>query len=264
MTIKEIWKKYSSSICQIVHRQEGKVISSGSGFKIDNYIISNSHVIDTCRSDNVTIQFKDERGIGILLEKNYLKDEFIRLIEVGSPENHWDLAILKDSDFQSIKSIPIADEEEEFEVGQECSILGYPFSSNFLTIHSATISSRHTNSKNDVRYIQLDATVNKGNSGGPLINNENGKLIGIVTRKHTGFSERFSGLSQSFKQNIKHLEENKGIGIQVGNIEILDTFKVIQNQFDSLKTEIERSNNVGIGIAYELTELRELIASIED
>lgn len=54
------------------------------------------------------------------------------------------------------------------------------------------------------------------------------------------------------------------MGIQVGNIEILDTFKVIQNQFDSLKTEIERSNNVGIGIAYELTELRELIASIED
>jgi len=45
----------------------------------------------------------------------------------------------------------------------------------------------------------------------------------------------------------------------MGNYEIGDALKVIQNQLKELSQEIERANNVGIGFAFELDEVREAL-----
>ena len=47
---------------------------------------------------------------------------------------------------------------------------------------------------NGVDIIQLDASVNSSNSGGPLIHPESGDVFGIITRKATGLTDMFDEL----------------------------------------------------------------------
>ncbi|WP_379953314.1 serine protease [Dokdonia sp. R78006] len=256
METKEIWKKINPSVCQIIHRKNKRVISVGTGFKCQNHIITNNHVYNPTNSEEITIQFKQGDGKGVSLEKKYSSDEFISLLKDGMPKDSWDFAVLEDSHFSEIPNLKLIDEKNEIDIGQKCVFLGFPFSSNYLTIHEAIISAKYTNSKNNVKYIQLDASVNGGNSGGPLIDVETQEVIGIITLKKTGFSDRFRELNDSFKSNIEVLEQSGGATIQMSGIDIMKTFKAIQNQLAVLGKEMERSSNVGIGFGFELDEVR--------
>ena len=256
MKTKEIWKKVNPSICQIIHRKNNRVISVGTGFKCENYIITNNHVYNPTQSEEITIQFKNADGIQVSLEKSYNAKEFIYLLKDGIPKDSWDFAILEDSHFSEIPNLKLIDEKKEIDTGQKCVFLGFPFSSNYLTIHEAIVSAKYTNTKNNVKYIQLDASVNGGNSGGPLIDIETQEVIGIITLKKTGFSDRFRELNESFKSNIEVLEKTNGSTITMIGVDIMQTFKAIQNQLSVLGKELERSSNVGIGIAFELDEVR--------
>ena len=259
MDTKEIWKKTCTSICQIFHRKEGKIIGVGTGFKSSGFIITNNHVYNPINSDEITISFKESNGINVTLSKKYTAEEFIKILNRGMPQGSWDFAVLNDSFFDKIPDLKLSSVESVTEIGQDCVFLGFPLSSNYLSIHKAIVSAKYTNTKNEVKYIQLDASINKGNSGGPLINSETLEVIGIVTLKKTGFSERFEALNKSYQNNLNHFEQNKGMKIQMGNYEIGDALKVIQNQLKELSQEIERANNVGIGFAFELDEVREAL-----
>lgn len=256
MESKEIWRKINPSICQIIHRQNNKVISVGTGFKCCGYIITNNHVYNPINSEEITIQFKNADGKGVSIEKKYSSKEFIALLKDGMPKDSWDFAILEDTHFSEIPDLKLIEENKEIEIGQKCVFLGFPFSSNYLTIHEAIVSAKYTNTGNNVKYIQLNASVNGGNSGGPLIEIETQEVIGIITLKKTGFSDNFKKLNESFKSNIEILEKNGGATISVSGIDIMQTFKIIQNQLAVLGNEIERSSNVGIGFAFELDEVR--------
>lgn len=259
METKEIWKKTYPSICQILHRKEGKIIGVGTGFKSSGFIITNNHVYNPSNSDEVMISFKNSNGINVILSKKYTIEEFIKTLKRGMPKDSWDFAILQDSFFDEIPDLKLSSSEFVTEIGQDCVFLGFPLSSNYLSLHKAIVSAKYVNSKNDVKYIQLDASINKGNSGGPLINSETLDVIGIVTLKKTGFSERFEELNKSYQENLNHFEQNKGMKIQMGSYEIGDALKVIQLQLKELSKEIERANNVGIGFAFELDEVREAL-----
>lgn len=106
-----------------------------------------------------------------------------------------------------------------------------------------------------VKYIQLDASVNQGNSGGPLIDPSNCLVVGLVTRKGTGLTRQFDELLKSFDQNIKAMSAAKSI-ISVGPVDPIEALTVSQEQMKRVSLEIRRSANVGIGYAYELDKVR--------
>ena len=58
-----------------------------------------------------------------------------------------------------------------------------------------------------VDMIQIDASVNSSNSGGPLIDPKTEKVIGIITRKAAGLTKVFSELRSILQENIKLLSE---------------------------------------------------------
>lgn len=203
METKELWKKINPSVCRIIHKKNKKFVSAGTGFKCDNYIVTNNHIYNPTNSDEIIIQFLTENCKGISLEKKYNSEEFISLLKDGMNKDSWDFAILEDSHFSVIPNLKLSDEKKEIDIGQKCIFLGFPFSSNYLTIHEAIASAKYTNQKNHVKYIQLDASVNGGNSGGPLIEIDTQEVIGTITLKKTGFSERFRALNNSYKSNIK-------------------------------------------------------------
>jgi hypothetical protein len=118
------------------------------------------------------------------------------------------------------------------------------------------ISSFYT--QNGVEVIQLDASVNPSNSGGPLLDAASGRVIGIVTRKGTGLTRAFDELERLLTQNISRIRgliAPEAAAPRLSGISLGNTALDSQTQLLQLAKEIKRSANVGIGYAFAIDHL---------
>ncbi|QUB48038.1 Do family serine endopeptidase [Prevotella sp. oral taxon 475] len=142
--------------------QTPKREATGSGVIIsaDGYIVTNNHVVEG--ADQLTVTLNDNR-------------EFSARI-VGTDKNT-DLALIK-IDGRNLPTLPIGD-SDKLKVGEWVLAVGNPF--NFTSTVTAGIVSAKARSlgANGVEsFIQTDAAINQGNSGGALVNTS-GELVGI-------------------------------------------------------------------------------------
>lgn len=121
-----------------------------------------------------------------------------------------------------------------------------------LTCHRGIISSFYQSGL--TRIIQLDASVNAGNSGGPLIDPDTGHVLGIITRKATGLTRLFGELKSSIRTNIEAMQAMAGM-MSMSGIDPIEALIVGQRQFRGVLDEIERQANVGIGYAFSVDPL---------
>ncbi len=140
----------------------------GSGVIIDakkGYVVTNNHVIDN--ADKITVKLEDGR-------------EFKAKLVGADPMS--DVALIQLENPKDLTEIKIAD-SDKLRVGDFTVAIGNPFGLG-QTVTSGIVSAlgRSTGDIDEgyESYIQTDAAVNRGNSGGPLIN-LNGELIGINT-----------------------------------------------------------------------------------
>jgi serine protease Do len=137
----------------------------GSGFVIseDGYIVTNNHVIED--ADEILIEFFD--GIGTL-----------EATVVGTDPNT-DIALLKVESDKPLPFVPFGD-SDVMRVGDWVMAVGNPLGQGF-SVSAGIISARgrELNGTYD-DFIQTDAAINRGNSGGPLFNMD-GQVIGVNT-----------------------------------------------------------------------------------
>ncbi len=136
----------------------------GSGFVIsdDGFIVTNNHVIDG--ADEILIEFFD--GLELPAET------------VGTDPDT-DLALLKVEHDSPLPNVPWGDSESA-RVGDWVIAVGNPLGQGF-SVSAGIISARgRALQGNFDDYIQTDAAINRGNSGGPLFNME-GEVIGVNT-----------------------------------------------------------------------------------
>jgi serine protease Do len=142
-----------------------RVNSLGSGFIIDpsGLIVTNNHVIDGADEINV-----------ILNDGTKLKADLI------GKDSKSDLALLRVHYEKPLKFVKFGD-SDKLRLGEWVVAIGNPFSLGG-TVTAGIVSARHRdiNSGPYDNYIQTDAPINRGNSGGPLFN-LNGEVIGINT-----------------------------------------------------------------------------------
>lgn len=140
----------------------------GSGCIIsqDGYIITNFHVVSG-ENKEIEILTKDNRT---------LKAKIIRKNE------EFDLALLKvDDTFNNTYKLP---NNKQYSIGEDVFAIGTPSNIDLgQTLSKGIISGFRT--RENLDYLQTDASINPGNSGGSLINKQ-GKLIGIVNAKILG------------------------------------------------------------------------------
>ncbi len=89
-----------------------------------------------------------------------------------------------------------------------------------------------------------------------MINVDNNRVIGIVTRKATGLTEAFDELIKSFDDNIAYLQPAQGL-MRISGFDHVEALIISQNQMKLASLELERSSNVGIGYAYELEHIKD-------
>jgi len=164
-----------------------KRVATGSGVIIspDGYIITNHHVIDN--SSEVIVTTNDNKEYEAVL--------------VGSDEVT-DVAVLKINSNEKFEYLLFGDSENS-KIGQWVLAVGNPYNLN-STVTAGIISSksRDLNEYDQINqsFIQTDAAVNIGNSGGALVN-INGELIGINTAIQS-MTGGFVGYSFAIPSNI--------------------------------------------------------------
>ncbi len=143
-----------------------KVQSLGSGFVIDGtegIIITNNHVIEG--ADEITANFNDGTK---------LKAELI-----GTDEKT-DIAVLKVTPESPLPEVNFGD-SEQIRVGDWVMAIGNPFGlGGTVTVGIVSARNRDINSGPYDNFIQTDASINRGNSGGPLFD-MHGQVVGINT-----------------------------------------------------------------------------------
>ncbi|MEX0780522.1 MAG: trypsin-like peptidase domain-containing protein [Balneolales bacterium] len=148
-------------------RRRAETVGSGVLISSDGYIITNNHVV---------AQSNGEVRVGLSDKRNYSA-------EIIGRDPSTDIAVLKigDVDLPAV----IIGNSDHVAVGDWVMAVGNPFRlKSTVTAGIVSALARDVNIINDElrieSFIQTDAAINKGNSGGALIN-ENGELIGINT-----------------------------------------------------------------------------------
>ncbi len=165
----------------------GPQVGTGSGviYSRDGFIITNNHVID----------FADEVEVTLYDNRTY------KATVIGK-DDKTDLAVLK-IEAENLPAIQIGNSDDS-QVGDWVLAVGNPFeltSTVTAGIISAKGRSLNMMSKNGIEsFIQTDAVVNPGNSGGALVNTS-GKLIGINTAI-ASMTGSYAGYSFAIPVNI--------------------------------------------------------------
>ena len=144
-----------------------KVSSLGSGFVIDGkegLIVTNNHVIDG--ADEIWIKFSDGKKL--------------KVIEIVGRDRKTDLALLKVRARKPLPDVSFGP-SGNLRVGDWVMAIGNPFGlGGTLTLGIISAKQRDINAGPYDEFLQTDAAINKGNSGGPLFD-MNGKVVGVNT-----------------------------------------------------------------------------------
>ncbi|WP_029685195.1 serine endoprotease DegP [Tatumella saanichensis] len=162
-----------SPICQVPNGgnggapQEQKFRALGSGVVINaekGYVVTNNHVV--ANASTIQVQLSDGRRFDA---------------KVIGKDPRTDIALIQLKDAKNLTAIKIAD-SDNLQVGDYTVAIGNPYGLG-ETVTSGIVSAlgrSGLNVENYENFIQTDAAINRGNSGGALVN-LNGELIGINT-----------------------------------------------------------------------------------
>lgn len=147
-----------------VEKRESGALGSGFVVSEDGYIVTNNHVVSN--ADEIFVKFSDGR-------------EYKTKLIGTSPEV--DIAVLKIEANEKFKPLEFSD-SDKIEIGQWSIAFGNPMGLNdSMTVGVISASGRSSLGIEEIEnFIQTDAAINQGNSGGPLID-INGKVIGVNT-----------------------------------------------------------------------------------
>ena len=193
--------------------EEHKEVQGGTGFVIsdDGYIVTNNHVVENATKVDVR-----------LAKQNYTA-------KVVGRDTATDLALLKIEPKSKLIAIPLGD-SDKVRVGEWVMAIGDPLTFD-KTVTVGVVSAKERSgltadaaTRSFENFIQTDAAINFGNSGGPLIN-VNGEVIGINTAmfrpaQNIGFAVPINTLKQVLPQLRDKGKVTRGyLGINIRNVD---------------------------------------------
>ena len=198
----------------------------GSGFIVskDGFVVTNNHVVE--EASEITVHLNNG-------EKYKAK--------VASIDKKTDLALLKINIDKDLKFVKFAADSNKTRIGDWVIVIGNPYGLG-LSVSTGIISAKGRNLKNSQidEFIQTDAAINNGNSGGPMFNLK-GEVIGVITSiispsgGNVGIG--FAIPSNSAMQVISQLKDigevvRGWIGVSVQDVseELAETMKVEKNR----------------------------------
>ena len=196
--------------------------SLGSGFVIDKagFIVTNNHVIEG--ADEITVNFTDGSKL--------------KVAQIVGRDVKTDLALLRVEPKKPLAAVNFGD-SQKMRVGDWVMAIGNPFGlGGTVTVGVISATRRDINSGLYDEFLQTDAAINRGNSGGPLFNMD-GEVVGINTAIISptggsigiGFAVPSTSASQVIAQ-LKEFGETRrgwlGVRIQTVTDEIAESLSI--------------------------------------
>jgi serine protease Do len=152
--------------------------STGSGVIVDpaGWIVTNAHVVDDARSVKVDVLSPDATGAG----GSILRPRSLRLpARLVGMDKETDVAVLK-IEREGLSALELGD-SEALHQGQLVMAFGSPLGlENSASLGVVSAVARQLKPDDPMIYVQTDASVNPGNSGGPLVDAA-GRMVGLNT-----------------------------------------------------------------------------------
>jgi len=188
-----------------------RATSLGSGFIIskDGYVVTNNHVIQD--ADEIKVILQDDTRL---------------TAEVVGRDPKTDIAVLKVQSDSDLPAVSFGDSKNS-RVGDWIMAIGNPFGfGGTVTAGIISARGRNLNAGPYDDFIQTDASINRGNSGGPMFNLD-GEVIGVNTAIISpsggsiglGFAVPSSTVEPVISQLIKHGEVKRGwLGVHIQTV----------------------------------------------
>jgi serine protease Do len=185
--------------------------SLGSGYVIDSagIIVTNNHVVEG--ADSIEVNFTDG---------SHLKAELV------GRDPKTDVAVLRVKPLKPLPSVPWGD-SDKLRVGDWVLAIGNPFGlGGSVSLGIVSARNRDINAGPYDDFIQTDAAINKGNSGGPLFNLQ-GEVVGMNTAIYSpsggsvgiGFSIPAATVKGVVAQLLKYGETRRGwLGVRIQGV----------------------------------------------
>lgn len=193
-------------------RPEPRTVNSqGSGFVIDasGIIVTNNHVIE--QSEDITVVFTDGTNLKAELVGRDIKT---------------DIAVLRVKPVKPLTAVNFGD-SDKLRVGDWVLAIGNPFGlGGSVSLGIVSARNRDINAGPYDDFIQTDAAINKGNSGGPLFNLQ-GEVVGVNTAIYSpsggsvgiGFSVPAATVRGVVDQLVKYGETRRGwLGVRIQSL----------------------------------------------
>lgn len=196
-------------------QQKHKATSLGSGFIVhsngnnESYVVTNNHVVDG--AEEITVILQDDTRMEA---------------ELVGVDAKTDLAVLKVKSDKKLPFVKFGDSNKT-RVGDWAIAIGNPFGlGGTVTAGIVSARGRDINSGPYDDFLQTDASINRGNSGGPLFNLD-GDVIGINTAIFSpsggsvgiGFARASASAKSVVEQIIKHGSVRRGwLGVHIQTV----------------------------------------------
>lgn len=207
------------------------IVSNGSGFIVsdDGWILTNAHVVINKPSAVVQVKMQDGKTYTATVE---------------NADMNIDLALIKINPEGKLPALPLA-KSGDVSVGEWVVALGSPLSlSHSATAGVVSCVNRNANELGlrnyQMRYIQTDAPITFGNSGGPLVNLD-GEVIGINNLRITAgisFAIPVEFVSK-FLDRIHYINENKVLPVHTVNNLGITTITMNHEIVDDVATKFQ-------------------------
>ena len=220
----------------------GNSLGSGFSFMRDNLVVTNLHVVLSC------VDLKNQKiiqNVTLLTEKKEKLQAEIFHVDVV---HDFALMVIK-SHLPTGRKILFPDNNLSLNRGRKLIFSGYPHGVDQLLTSEGIVSSVM-----DHDQFTIDGMVNGGNSGGPIIDSETGKTLGIVTQRRFILADKHRELTQKIANLRARLAQISSGGDQASimGIDFIGISSAFSEALDLTCKMLDSNANPGIGIGFPL------------
>ncbi len=221
--------------------------SKGTGFLIgDRYVMTCFHVIAALSLQGTNINWNVYRDLQITLPSGEVIVGTVISVptQIDKTPLIRDFALikLKNKPTKSFQTVQLASEMEHLKVGDDLVFSGYPLATPGMVTHRGMVSGFDKSGS----LIFLQAAINKGNSGGAVLNDQ-GRVVGIISMREGGISQGLSELQVYIEKTSKQGSA------KIMGVDPLQAMKAIIQTLD-------RYISTGIGYAVSIKFARDYLS----